>query len=131
MHRRYLIFAVILSLVLPVFLIGCADKPGEEIIVRNIVRVFWHEYNRYSVMTREPGSREIKTVNFARYARKVVIIADVRPYESMWARVIPIKGKDLDYWVELVEIHIRTEKDVEGGGWNHGKHGSGSTHVIQ
>ena len=58
------------------------------------------------------------------------IITDVSADKKMWVLTRGYyAGRDPVY--EYVEIHIHAAKDVNGGGWNHGKFGSGQTNVIE
>ena len=108
----------------------------------NVVRVFWHEETRYSVMVQKPESAEIKTISFpracwgrskdneTRMIGNILILADVPDRSPMWV-FSKIRDANFDGCIELLEIHIHSVKDVEGASWNHGKFGSGSTTVIQ
>ncbi len=58
------------------------------------------------------------------------LIVDLSQGSLMWVRYI--KNFNFDFnCLQLLEIHISSEKDIEGGGWNHGKFGRGQTSVIK
>lgn len=131
MYKKLLVLFLVS---LPLISIACSKGQLTEETIKNVVRVFWHENSRYSVMIQEPDSKLISTVNFP-VCRDVniSIIEDVPGNEAMWVRVIIRSGAYYSYdpCFELLEIHIRSEKDIEGASWNHGKFGSGRTHVIR
>ena len=60
------------------------------------------------------------------------LFTDVSKNQKMWARLVKNKShkNDRDGEFYYLEIHVRSVTDIEGGGWDHGKFGSGSTHVI-
>lgn len=116
--------------------VGCSDGPRENVVIENVVRVLYHEYNRYTFFTQPGGiNSEIfkKTVDFGQYNNedeKIHILPDVEAGRKNWVRYgFYISGSGS--WTLIdAEIHIHSEKDIEGGGWNHGKFGSGATSVI-
>ena len=132
---RYPIVAfsvIITSLVL----LGCSERT-EEVRIDNVVRVFWHEGTRYSLQVRKPNSAEIETIAInnnmcgGKSPRdRIKILADVPLLDSMWVRYTVNFNWNLDC-LEALEIHIHSEKDIDGGGWNHGKFGRGQTSVIR
>lgn len=111
---------------------GCGNRV-EEVQINNVVRVFWHENTRYSVQVREPNSAEIKTITLNPNMcldQQARILADVPFGNPMRVRYVIDYNWNLDC-LRVLEIHIRSEKDIEGGGWNHGKFGQGQTSVIR
>lgn len=130
---RNLIVSFLFAAITSVVFLGCSQRI-EEVRINNVVRVFWHENTRYSVQVREPGSVEIKTIRISpQYMcseNQLRLLADVPPEKSMWIRYVINQNWDSDC-LKLLEIHIHSEKDIEGGGWNHGKFGRGQTSVIK
>jgi len=130
---RNLIITFLLAISSLVFS-GCGGR-DEEVRVDNVVRVFWHEGTLYSFHVREPNSVEIKLV-FTHYTMCVNqrtytnILADVPLGNPMWVYYIINHNWDRSC-LKVLEIHIHSEKDIEGGGWNHGKFGRGQTSVIR
>lgn len=62
----------------------------------------------------------------------VSFVADVPTNEKMWVEIRAKCGSSFSAdCFERMTIHIHTPKEVEGGGWNHGKFGSGNTSVIK
>ncbi len=111
--------------------VGC-DHKIEAVQINNVVRVFWHEGTRYSVQVREPGSTEIKTYVLHGYmcTGEPQIFADVAAENRMWVKYVMDRNWDLDC-LQSLEIHVWSEADIEGGGWDHGKFGRGQTSVIK
>ncbi len=124
--RKSLLLLLLLTVL--VFLLSCS-APFERKI-DNIARVFWHEGHNYSFYVQQEGISEIKIIEFYRIW-KVKIIADVPADKKMWAHIKGASGGCDGLQYEYAEIHIHTAKDISGGGWNHGKFGSGQTHVIE
>ena len=127
------------------------DMPDEK--VENVVRLFMNEPEQYTLFITQLESAEllVKTISVSDVrsdwdsslmrGRGVKVIADVPPEKKMWAlirNINHIKTALLSSRViwqypitYYVEIHIHSEKDVEGAGWNHGKAGGGITQVVQ
>ena len=88
--------------------------------------------NRYSFARVDTISTnsEIQMLCFGGWFTQVRIFTDVIPSNSMWIEGDLVKesggGIHYDY-----EIHIHSIDDVNTGGWNHGKFGSGTTTRIQ
>ncbi|KKR15133.1 MAG: hypothetical protein UT43_C0006G0003 [Parcubacteria group bacterium GW2011_GWC1_39_29] len=128
MRSALIIFLVI---VITSISAGCGHKI-ETVRINNVVRVFWHEGTRYSVQVREPGSTEIKTYSLHGHmcTGEPRIFTDVLPENSMWVKYVMDRNWDLDC-LRSLEIHVWSETNIEGGGWDHGKFGHGQTYVIK
>jgi len=92
-------------------------------------RIFMHEIEHYSTFS----VNEDKNVAINSYHRglynKFTLICDVETGDKMWADV-----SDNGNWMERkydVIFHIRSLKDLNGAGWNHGKFGIGNTVLIE
>jgi len=117
------------------FLFGCSDQVVEEKVYSNVARVFWHEGNRYSVFIElEEGVYD--RVSFSgRLCSKtrgvvegVTIVSDVPPGELMWVREKTLDdSRNRGVCLIGLEIHLHDIQDLEGGSWDHGKFGRGST----
>ena len=106
----------------------------EKMRVDNVMRIFMHERDYFSFMVEEDNS-EIKIMTYK--ALDTRIIRDVPLNKKDWLNLEKCEGA-LDNWpkkadlnCKKMEIHIHSEKEVEGGGWNHGKGGKGTTQVIE
>jgi len=132
---RMLLAVLAISVVVLVGVVGSiACKPAEikETRFDNIVRVFWHEENRYSVMLSEPTTNRLKIVSFPEDGSNVELIRDVPAGSPMWAESrIKERGWGGPETILSLRIHIHSEKDIVGGGWNHGKLGRGKTTVVE
>ena len=114
----------------------------EEKRIENVVRVFWHEKTAYSVHIQKPGSKELEVISLpdnmclkagSTHLIKPQLIKDVEANKQRWVRYLknPYDVRSGSYCLEALEIHIYSEKDIEGGEWDHGKFGKGQTQVIQ
>ena len=125
---RMILFAIGVSLLFG--LSGCGEPTEDRI--ENVVAVYMHEVDHYSVAVADSNSAssrvEIAYLSGQYNSRgRVKIFRDVPAGKMMWVRRVRLN--DMDSHVEL-EIHIHSTADIQGGGWNHGKFGSGQTVVI-
>ncbi len=115
-------------------LISCTGSVIETTKHTNVVRVFWHELSSYSILVK--NGNELKTIPLP--SRQCAAINGLR---GEGVRIFADVPRDADMWVTVdipsgetcflaLTIHVHSELDINGGGWNHGKHGSGQTTVI-
>jgi hypothetical protein len=110
---------------------GCALKHDEEVVVKDIVGISHHERDLYTFRIQTDGSQEIsrQTINFWNKPRE---IADVPIGKKMWVKYTLREIHGVSQPVKINgEIHFRNVKDIQGGGWDHGKHGRGTTTVLE
>jgi len=67
---------------------------------------------------------------------KIYITKDVPIEQSMWVSYEILHGSfsQPDPCLMKLEIHIhsvKSVKDIDGAGWNHGKFGNGETSVVE
>lgn len=111
-------------------LMGCVDRqtPVDEKI-DNVVRIFMHSPRQFSVLV-ESGSNELTLRTLPYLWGEVKIFTDVPRGQKNWVILngyhSTMNGNHLS-----LELHIHSPKDVEGGGWDHGKSGKGMTQVIE
>ena len=89
------------------------------ITYKPVVRVFLHERGHASFFVNE--AHEIKHIDHGNCG--VQFISDVPKDEPMWALY--------DTRTRETFIHIHDVKEVNGGAWNHGKFGQGTTNVVE
>ncbi len=124
MKGRYFV-ALLLSLLTTALMLGCGTKVQiRQRTISNVVRVFWHEAERYSIMVVEPDNQlKIISLNTTMCSNSdgMHIYQDVKMGDKMWVYE-KLKSDFLngECIIEL-HLHISSEKDIEGGGWNHGK----------
>ncbi|MEK7584580.1 MAG: hypothetical protein AAB490_05020 [Patescibacteria group bacterium] len=109
---------------------GPKPQPTSERI-ENVQRVFYHERSRYTIMTMDPTTKKAAMRTF--YS-DVSLFFDVENGQPMWALHETVDyTHDFNQWIPVTqtEIHMTSPSAVEGGAWNHGKFGSGSTEVIR
>lgn len=122
--------------VIVLLMAGCGTGTVSDERIDSIARVFWHEYDRYSVLV-EKGDGVYITLNFPRNKcntnRPALIIADVPSDKKMWVSAKIRRGSqtNADPCFEELDFHIHSLNDVSGGSWNHGKFGTGQTSVIK
>lgn len=117
-------------------LIGCGGEPRKTTTkYTGITRVFMHTKYYVTVFVPQEDGK-IKQISL--YGNRtgtisdedgVQFVQDVPPGESMWAETTD----HFDGWSSWTEttVHIHSVNDVEGGSWNNGKHGSGTTNVVE
>jgi len=129
---------VLLLFWLAVVLTGCGDPVVHEEKVDNVVRVFWHEHSSYSVMFKDPVTGGLHMRSFPKNiclrsgSAGIAIHDDIPLGEKMWvyAKIKREDFGDISPCIESLDIHIHSERNIEGGGWSHGKFGSGQTAVL-
>jgi hypothetical protein len=107
---------------------SCDNGPKQEKI-ENVVRIFMHEPGHYSLMIQLSGSisATMRTVNLSGCEPKFIM--DAPKDGEMWVYIeYPRLENDNR---GIADFHIHSENDIDGGGWNHGKFGSGQTQVIR
>lgn len=96
-------------------------------------QVMEHESDHYSVKYKAENN-ELITIDFGRLSSEGVslrIIADVPEGESIWALLNRAKTPRGVIHYFGGEIHVHSGKDINGGGWNHGKFGRGQTVSVE
>ncbi|MBI4991666.1 MAG: hypothetical protein HZB99_00410 [Candidatus Harrisonbacteria bacterium] len=102
--------------------------------VENIVRVLMHDRYNWTLITEKNDSKELKMEAYRcnDYSDCVHLFKDVSGEEKMWSHVVMRdNGINARWRVISLEIHLHSEKNVEGAGWDHGKTGKGMTQVIE
>jgi len=136
-------------LLIPLFLsiLSCNHRVHYE--KGTCVAVYYHERGSYSLMVEKDGKLEAIYLPCWWYV-PISIFTDVAPNKDMWYEAQYEISKSYDRYKEALDfsiypsdyvrdnqpktsyihIHIRSVKDIKGGGWNHGKFGCGQTHVL-
>lgn len=110
---------------------GCTDIPIDN-SVRNVVRIFMIEPGKkYAVWVQEPGQTEIKerVYSHSNDFTNVKVFLDVPKGQKPWIRFHGV-NKATEPNEITIEFHLPSAESIEGGGWNHGKFGRGTTQVI-
>lgn len=98
--------------------------------VENVARVFMHDRDEYTLAIRATDSPElIMRKYYVECWSGIRMIADVPPEQPMWVSVTWKEDWSRTFPVSL-EIHIHSEKDLEGGKWERDKR-SGTTTVVE
>ncbi len=93
-------------------------------------QVMEHESKHYSVKYKAENN-ELIEINFGRQNNSVKIIADVPEGEPIWGLINRGKTPRGDVHYLGGEIHVHSGRDINGGGWDHGKYGSGQTVPVE
>lgn len=124
------------SVILALLIAGCSFGQMTDERIDDVARVFWHEGHRYSILV-ETGDNTYRTVSLPHYpcawgTGAVSVVSDVPTNEKMWVELRVERGSNFSAdCFEKIAIHVHSPKEVEGGGWNHGKFGTGTTSVIE
>lgn len=114
------------------FCITLCQKPegfDEKEHIQYVDRVFMGEPNDYTfIITHEDKSNTVWRVKS--HFMHVEIFNDVPSHERMYVKYKKV-WKQGEAIYQYIYIHIHDLKDVEGGGWDHGKFGQGRTQVIE
>lgn len=108
---------------------GCDQNNTPQIVkYPHVERVFMHDPGCYSFLYKDETSGQLysiskNTFRSSEYRARYKLIPDVKKEDFCWAEV------DMNNYI--ITIHIHDASEVSGGGWNHGKFGSGSTTPIE
>jgi hypothetical protein len=127
---RYLGIMGVLSVVISMTISACASGPMTETRYDNVRAVYMHEPGVYSFSVLEPTTKELKTLAFGRQNATYKLFADCPADKAIYAVVRQRYNWFTGGRVDVV-IHVHDAKEIRGGGWNHGKFGSGTTTVIE
>ncbi len=118
---------LVISMLLMIF----KPMPREVVVetISNIKSIHMHEPGHWSVWVEDPTTgirtRQDVTANCSCRPPEAYI-PDVKGNNSMWAEVTRNRGA-----MEKIVFHTRSDTDIEGAGWNHGKFGKGQTVNIK
>lgn len=118
-----------LTLVLGIVVAISCKSGADNYKIENVVRVFMHEPDLYTFGVQNPESSEVRMITMKCYDG-VKIFTDVPADKRMWVEVFRT-GNGWESNRYRIEIHVYSEKNIEGGGWDHGKFGKGTTQVIK
>lgn len=133
--RTFLFHPALLTLLL----FSCRDARDERI--GNVSRVFMHDTNEFSFMISDPKTNQQHLRKI--WAGTVRFVYDVPMDQLMWAEYHdddgdgPSCGGEGKGSGDVLIIHIKTNAEVEGAGWdrsergNSARHVDGTTHVIE
>jgi hypothetical protein len=112
--------------------------------IKKVEAVYYHEIGKYSVAVLE--GNEVKMLELPNYKHKNInpkVFMDVEEGQKSWfeikyeqedtnntSRKTYFTNTHGDKIKPYIHIHIRDINDLNNGGWNHGKFGSGKTIKI-
>jgi hypothetical protein len=114
-------------------------EPVKEVIRKgnvreDIVRVLCHKPDQFSVFVMDSDKSLRQEVfyqsTFHNPRQLAKIICDAPIGKSMWYEGFRSTSWGSTAW-EWVEIHIHSGSDINGGGWDEGKFGTGQTTVVK
>jgi hypothetical protein len=111
---------------------GCAEKiRGEH--VTHVKRIFMQDPKRFTLLVQDVHTRkmQIREMPFFEYCGlyATTFVPDVSVGDDLWVMVVEKRSGGVSRCT--AEMHIHSEGDLEGGGWNHGKRGHGQTTVLE
>lgn len=111
---------------------GCAQEKIPDEKITNVARIFMHEPHRFSVFIQSPQSQEVIVRELKCHREDgVKFFTDVAPTENAWI-LLQFRNVGRFGWdITNIVMHIHNVQEMEGAGWDHGKHGRGQTQVIQ
>ena len=118
---RKLVYLIIVILIL----ISCCPNLDTSPYKVEFQRVFLNESNRFTFIV--DGIPYEVTLH---YPHPVKIFYDVPPDMSMYYKTEKYCSGGSEFYRYLY-IHIHSTKDLNGGGWDHGKFGHGQTSVLE
>lgn len=127
------IFTIII--IMSIFCFGlstCIPENTGVIVKIEFIRVFMHEPHHYSILSEK--NTELQEIEIDCYGDRPRIFKDILDNEPMYLTAKLFRAKNWMYPTDRylnVEIHIHSEKDMNGAGWNHGKFGKGDTTILE
>lgn len=121
----------ILAILLSLFLVSCGEGDFDSRIKYTKLESIWfHENDRYSITVLENGILNNIAVSMHHPGDGSFVYVDGS--DPAWAEVTYSKagGGSDGVYASRIEIHVKDASTITGGGWNHGKFGSGSTRKI-
>lgn len=112
--------------VLFVLITGCSEPKTIEGRIDNVVRVFWHQYAKYSVLV-DLGNNTHQMRDLPYYVCEgnhnevVSIISDVATTNKMWVSWKLKTSSGGGSCLREMSIHVHTPKDIGEGSWTCGK----------
>lgn len=121
----------ILGIGLPALLmVGCSNPEKVSVPKTEIVAVYMHHVNNYSVAVKNENRIDIVRLPW-QLGDAVEIIADVPQGSPMWVACDGTYSSAFGDTTGGCEIHIHNVDDINTASWNHGKAGHGTTERIQ
>ena len=118
---------------------ACYKKSDSELsrapkikTIENVDRIFLHKPYFYSFQIRERPDSIVAVPTEQYTSSNIKIIYDVPKGKLLYikhSRPSSRCGNAIE--VTFLEIHAHSPEDIGGGGWDHGKFGSGKTNVVQ
>lgn len=126
--KRFQNIAMLIAVGSLLLISSCCDvkKPlPTPIKYSSIERVFMHDPGVYSFLYKDEATNELISVNTVgkNHYWRYHVYTDVKPEDFCWAEVDETKS--------VTSIHVHSSSEIMGGGWNHGKFGSGSTTPVE
>jgi hypothetical protein len=118
-----------LAIILAFSLVSCDDGDFDSRIKYSKLESVWfHESERYSITVLENGI--LNNIAVPSHRRNDGTVVYVDGSDPAWAEVTYSKEGGGSVYASRIEIHVKDASTITGGGWNHGKFGSGSTQKI-
>ena len=146
--RRYIV--ALFTALTAVFVAGCGDglRPVSPTVVSGITRVFMHEPGRFTFIVQHAEADTLTKLGQLRiqvYRNYVTMLEDLKDDEPIrieyscgtrhnnprQCKPIPVGFSNWNLHASQLTIHLHSAQELDGGGWNHGKHGRGQTVVVQ
>ncbi len=110
-----------------VLLVGCS-REHHLIKIEGIKEISQHEVDRYSILIpNQKGGYETKLL----VRCEAEFYEDVLPEKDMWVEEAYVtESSSTSGFDGHCIFHVHSLKELNGGGWNHGKFGSGQTTII-
>jgi hypothetical protein len=144
-EMRKLSFAILSLSFLTISFVGCSTKIVKSTVVSGITRVFMHEPGHFTFIVQNTETKILGQLRVEVYSDQVTMLEDLRDDESVrveyfcgfhreqpkQCKPIPTDFSNWNLHASQLTIHLHSAKELDGGGWNHGKFGRGQTVVVQ
>lgn len=122
---------IFLSILFCLIIMSCCPKDFDPSMVTVYVdKVYMNEISRYTFITKQKnGESKVWQLQYV-ISERTHIYEDVPPNKRMYVEYCN-RCSGGSILPNIVNIHIHSLDEIQGGSWNHGKFGKGQTQVIR
>lgn len=111
------LLSMVLCTILLSKVIAWDNRSKETVVINDVVRIFFHEAGRYTIMVQKNNSNHIERyflkIEGGNDLEKIDFVADVKDDQKMWVKYT----KSSMSGIMDMEFHIHSFRNIQGGGW--------------
>lgn len=110
------------------------SSPLPDYKIEGVGHIYMHEQGRYTIEVNKPGTKEFTLGSLTQDRHDLganVVVKDVPEDDFNYIVIKQVKnGLTGGIQNARLEFHIKPSSKIQGGSWNHGKSGKGTTQTI-